>query len=299
MNRRLWHWLGALLGAALLAVVLVRLVQYRQQLTLDWRALSWPLLAAALACSCAAQLLFASAWHVLLPDGVAAGWRQDCARWSMSLAGKYLPGKIFQAVLRLGSYRADGGSARIAPAIVREVLLSLGAACAWVALHLASTSAGPRQLFWPMLAAAVILTIAALPVVTRRVSGLVRRWIPRLDADRAPTFTGIAGAWGMQLGGYFLLGTSVWLLGCALAPEHPPGLLAAVGGLCFAGVAGVAAFVVPAGIGVREAALAWYLAAWLPAGPAALLAIAARLCLSAAEFAMIALGLLAMRTWKK
>ncbi len=296
MAARSWRWLGAVLGIALLALVAWRLVQFRAQLTLDWRTLSWPLLAGALACACAAQLAFATAWHALLARGAAGTWAHDAARWSLSLAGKYLPGKVFQAVLRLGAYRGSPAGARVAPALLREMSLSVGAACAWVALHLSLSSAGPRGLLWPMVAGAVLLGVAALPVAARPLAWLLARVMPRRDDHPTPLAPAhLASAWLLQLAGYFLLGLAVWLLARAIAPAHAPGLLAAVGGLCFAGVAGVAAFVVPAGIGVREAALAWYLAAWLPAGPAALLAIAARLCLTLAEGLAIAIGLARMR----
>lgn len=296
MDARRWRWIGGLLGIALLALVGWRLVQYRDQLVLDWGMLSWPLLAAALACACAAQLAFASAWHALLARGAAGTWAHDAARWSVSLAGKYLPGKIFQAVLRLGAYRGSQGGTRIAPALLREMLLSVGAACTWVALHLSLSSAGPRVLLWPMVAGALLLTLLALPIAARPLAWLLARLLPRRGDEHAALAPAhLASAWLLQLAGYFLLGVAVWLLARAIAPAHAPGLLGAVGGLCFAGVAGVAAFVVPAGIGVREAALAWYLAAWLPAGPAALLAIAARLCLSLAEAIAIAIGLARMR----
>ncbi|CAN5115868.1 hypothetical protein BH11PSE14_BH11PSE14_10840 [soil metagenome] len=295
MPDRRWRWLGAVLGVALLALVLWRLVEYRDQLVVDWATLSWPLIGAALAASCAAQFLLASAWHVLIPATAAAGWRIDVARWSVSLAGKYIPGKVFQAVLRLGSYRAQGGSTLVAPAMLREILLSMSAACAWVAVHLATTTMGPRALLWPIALAALVLAVAALPSASRPFGQLLRRLMPGQVIATAPAQSRILAAWGLQAAAYLLLGVSVWLLAIALAPGQAPGLLACLAGLCFGGVVGVAAIMVPAGIGVREAALAWYLAAWLPAGPAALLAIAARLCLTAAEFAALLVGLWIVR----
>ena len=68
-----------------------------------------------------------------------------------------------------------------------------------------------------------------------------------------------------------------------------------IAGLCFAGLAGIAAFFVPAGIGVREAALAWYLAPVIGPAPAALLAVASRLWISTGEAVLVGGGLLALR----
>ena len=56
-------------------------------------------------------------------------------------------------------------------------------------------------------------------------------------------------------------------------------------------IGSTAAFLVPAGIGVREAALAWFLAGVLAPAPAALLAIAARLLLTLAELLSMLAGL--------
>ncbi len=70
--------------------------------------------------------------------------------------------------------------------------------------------------------------------------------------------------------------------------------MAVVAGLCFAGLAGIAAFFVPAGIGVREAALVWYLAPVIGPGPAALLAVAARVWISVGEAGLVAAGMLVL-----
>lgn len=299
---------GAVLGLVLLALVAWRLVQYRAQFG-DVAVLSGglmhagPSIAVALAAALLAQAAFATGWHRLLANpatpGTAGGWRRDAARWSISLGGKYLPGKVFQAVLRLGAYRGQAPGAIVAPALLREMLLSLGAACAWVALHAMADASAPRALGWIAGVAAFVLPLAALPAPWRALHAAARRalprseWLARAEAPGTPARTLVAWAW--QLAGYLLLGLSVAALARAIAPGHALGWLACTGALCFAGIAGVAAFVVPAGIGVREAALAWYLSAWLAPGPAALLALAARVVLTLAEFAAIAFGLWQLR----
>ena len=282
-------------------LVLSRSAQYLQQLPGDWHGGAWTMLLLAVAVALLAQLLFGSAWHVLV--GVAPGaWRRDLARWSMSLGGKYLPGKVFHGAMRIGAYRGDAAGSRIAAGFLRETGLSLGAACAWVALHaaLSAPAPAPRTLAWSMFAASLALTLGAMLPLPPRTLAWLTRWHAPADAALAPApIRRSAMAWTLQAAGYFAHGVALWLLARALAPAQAPGLFALIGAFCFAGVAGVAAFMVPAGIGVREAALAWYLAAWMPAGSAALLAIAARLCLSLAEAIAIAAGLLLMRAERR
>nr|WP_254696317.1 lysylphosphatidylglycerol synthase domain-containing protein [Lysobacter enzymogenes] len=58
--------------------------------------------------------------------------------------------------------------------------------------------------------------------------------------------------------------------------------------LCLAGLAGVLAVLVPAGLGVREAGLFWCLAPLVGAGNAAMLALAWRLAITAGEAAFAA-----------
>jgi hypothetical protein len=204
----------------------------------------------------------------------------------------------------MGTYRGRASGARVAAGMLRELLLAMGASCAWLAAHQALDARAPAGWWWPAAAGALLLPLAAWPPCWLRLERLARRLLRRAPSPSpspspSPPRDGADGhplqAWAWHLLAYLLLGVSVDCLARALAPGFAPGTLAATGAFCFAGIAGVLAFVVPAGLGVREAALAWYLAAWLPAGPAALLALAARACLTLAEGLAVALGLWQLR----
>lgn len=293
---RAWRTLGLLLGLALLALVLRRLFADGARIALDWRAVHAPTLAAALLVALAAQALFATSWHRLLGAREAGGWRHDAARWAVSLAGKYVPGKVFQALLRLGAHRGSDPGAVVAPAFVREMLLSLGAAALLVAALAWNAPGAPQGVVVPLAAMALLLPLLALPAAAGPLRAIARRLPAATGLDAAATPPArLAHAWILQSGGYALLGLAVWLLGRGLGPATTvaPGL--AVAALCFGGLAGVAVVLVPAGIGVREAALAWFLAGALAPGPAALLAIAARLLLTLAELLAMLAGLWRLR----
>jgi hypothetical protein len=291
-----WRLAGLLFGLALLFAVGWQLVAYRDQLALDLGRVSWPLLGGSLAAAAAAQACFAAAWRRLLSADAATDWRDDAARWGVSLGGKYVPGKVFHALARIGVYRGRVTARRLAPLVVRELLLGLGAACAWVALH-AALEARVAFPCWPALGAALLLPALALLVPAfglRALSAVDGAGGDPPAPDSPPRRADAFAAWALQAIGYLLVGLSVAALARALLPTGP-GWLACTAAFCFAGVAGVLVLVVPAGIGVREAALAWYLAPWLGAGPAALVAIAARACLTLAEFLAVLLGLWHLR----
>ena len=102
-------------------------------------------------------------------------------------------------------------------------------------------------------------------------------------------------AWALQWVGYALLGLGLILLAHGLMRVPFALALPVTAAFCFAGVAGIVAFFAPSGIGVREAALAWYLAPYIGPGPAALFAIAARLWLTVGDLLLISMGMWLMR----
>jgi hypothetical protein len=293
-----WRRVGLGIGVVLMLFVLARAAQALHQLPLHSAGARWPALVAACTVALAAQFAFATAWHLVVADGAAPRrWRHDLARWSVSLGGKYLPGKVFHGALRVGAYRGSAAGGRVAASFLRESLLSVGAACAWVALHAAlAPASAPPGLAWPMLACAIAATLAAVLPPPARLPAWFARWQAlRGAALAAPRGAHVLAAWALQATGYLAYGCAVWLIAMAFGVDRVPDLLSATGAFCFAGVAGIAAFMVPAGLGVREAAMAWYLAAWMPPGTAALVAIAARLCLSLAEAITIGIGVLLVR----
>jgi len=296
MRPERWRLAGLLFGLVLLFAVGWQLLAYRDQLAIDFSRLSWPLLGGALAAALAAQACFSVAWRRLLGVAAAVDWRDDAARWCVSLGGKYVPGKVFHALARIGLYRGRIAASRLAALVVRELMLGLGAACAWVAVH---ALLDPRAAFpwWPAAGAALLLPVAAVLLPSpglRSLSGHDDAGVAVATPSSRPAAADAVAAWALQAIGYLLIGVSVAALAHAFVPIAP-GWLACTAAFCFAGVAGVLALVVPAGIGVREAALAWYLAAWLGAGPAALVALAARACLTLAELLAVLFGLWHLR----
>ena len=292
----LLRWIGALLGLLVFALVLQQLRAHVGELDQARANLRVAPLLLSFALFFLAQALFALSWHRLLhAAGETGNFSGDAARWGVSLAGKYFPGKVWQALARFGLYHGVARSPRVAPAFLREMLLSVSAAMAIVAVQVTLGGVHLAVLALPFGLGSVLLVLLALPSVARKVLSLAPRRLarklelPESDAGSLPI------AWCLQLLAYLTLGLGCFELGQAFALVAGELLLPVVAGLCFAGLAGIAAFFVPAGLGVREAALAWFLAPWIGPAPALLLAVLARLWISLGEAIVIAGGLLWLR----
>ena len=286
---------GIVLGLAVLGFVLYRLHGQWQSLDFSWSRLRWPDIGASLLLLVAAQALFAFSWHRLLSDAGESGeLRGDVARWCVSLAGKYFPGKVWQAVARFGLYHGAERGKKVAPAFVRETLLSLSAAMAVVAAHGWSDVAATGRLELAFSIGSLALLLLSLPGVARTAAGFIQRWMPMRLVIPEGGVASLVEVWAMQLAGYLVLGLGCLFLARGIGIAQADITMPVVAGLCFAGLAGIAAFFVPAGIGVREAALVWYLAPVIGPAPAALLAVAARVWISVGEAALVAAGMLVL-----
>ena len=296
MRSRTWlRWSGLVLGLAVLGVVIARLAPHWDALAGAWSRLGAGHLLASIACLFAAELAFAWAWHRLLrAPGESGRFADDAARWATSLAGKYFPGKVWHAVARYGLYHNGPHATRVAPAYLREMLLSFAVAMALVAWGAGDGPAVP--MLRPLFAlGALLLGLLAMPGPGEWVVAMIdRRWPGRLAVAATGWSAYLAAAIG-QMGGYVLLGLGIFALGRGLGWFQADEAPLAIAAFCFAGLAGVAALFVPAGIGVREAALAWFLAPALGAGPALMVALLARAWISLGEAACIGAGLAWLR----
>lgn len=285
--------LGATLGVVLFAAIAWQLaLSLRQgQLTLSRADLRF--LGASVLLLIAANGAQALAWHRLLrAAGGDAGALVDIARWALSLPGKYIPGKVFHAVGRLALYR-DRPTAKIATAYAAEMLLSLTAAACVAAVTLAGYGGElTARLPWLAAACAAVGLVVSLSAAFDRLAyrltvrlGSAHRPLPIAKRDRL-------AAVALMVGSYLLLGLGLYLLVRAwdLQSALPLGVI--VGALSLSGIAGVAAVVVPAGIGVREGVLIGLLAPIAGVPQAFFIALVARVWLTVGDALAAAAGAL-------
>lgn len=287
-----WRWLGWVLGLAALALVGWQLWLHRDHVAQAWSGLdTWRLLAAMLL-GLLAQFFFALAWcRLIRTGGSGPTLRMDLSRWLLTLAGKYLPGKIWQGVGRVAMYSGELPAQRVGAVYVREMLLSISVACTLGAVHGIAYASLLGPLAWGLLPAALALALLAHPALSLHLRACLPKRLHAAGADGAPSGRQLASAWLLQLAGYLCLGLALVLIADGVVETTPEIAAAIVSGLCLAGIAGIAALVVPAGLGVREAMLAAYLAQYMNLGEASLLALLARGWLTLAEAAAIGIGL--------
>lgn len=289
---------GKPLGLALgmVALCAIALHAWRQRHAIDvvlQRADTAEMLLALTFCM-GGQVMFGLAWHRLArQSSMPARLRQDLQFWGLSLLAKYLPGKVWQGLARIALYADPANSTVVLTLFMREQLLSLGVATLFVAAVV------PDGLPPPLRTAAqltlgccglLMLAGAGLRHLPGWLPGVFRRW----SSQHAPDRNALLHAILLNIAGYMLLCAGFVLLANSLGLRGAtPAQLAA--GLCFGGLAGVAAFFVPGGLGVREAGMLWYLGSALGTGPAAMLAIAARGWLLLAEVVVAVAALADMR----
>jgi hypothetical protein len=119
-----------------------------------------------------------------------------------------------------------------------------------------------------------------------------------LDEDTIGTPPGFADrlrAFGIALVSHATVAIGFCLLALAFVPIELAQVPMLVGALCASGIVAALVFFVPAGIGVREGALAWLLSFALPDPVAVLIALATRLWVSVADALAIITGWLVGR----
>lgn len=282
--RPLARSLGWVLGLLALGLVASQAWSRQEQWWPLWRQLQARDVIAVVGLCLIMQLLLGLAWHVcvhgrVVPDRLLG----DQLRWGQSLLAKYLPGKIWQGVARGALYAHDRGARSAFVLFVREQLLSLGIS-ALIAAAAAPAALSPRLgvgFQGAFLLAAVALTWIAM---LRRLPGPVMDRLPpsiRIGIAERPAATTMQWVWLLQLAGYVAMCGAFAVLAASFGLRLDVVRLSAA--LCFAGLAGVAALFVPAGLGVREAGLFWCLSPLFGAANAAMLALAWRVAITFAE----------------
>ncbi|GAA4487441.1 lysylphosphatidylglycerol synthase transmembrane domain-containing protein [Rhodococcus olei] len=242
--------------------------------------------------------LLASALFVFLGMGAAVrAWQHalgaleqpipafDAARcYLVGQLGKYLPGSVWAFVLQTELVRRAGVS-RAAGFITVLVTVGLSTTSALVVGLL-----GLPALFQVSTAAAIavivlvpIALLCAYPPVLTRLVNLALRILRREPLHRPLTMHKIALALGWCAVSWVLYGVHLWLLASSVAGFEFGGLIECVGAIALGMCAGVLVFVVPSGLGVREAVVVAALSPFMDPGVALGLALASRLVFTLCE----------------
>lgn len=270
--KRVWRTLGAALaiaaGGYFLYYASRSLAGYDLQRLLEPR-----LLVASTLLTLAYMALIpitATAWVWLLRAlGEPAAAGVTVPVMAASQFGKYLPGNVAQHFGRVVISRSLGlATGPVVISMLYETMLVV-AACAHAGALSLLWSPPPALQTWPLfqhqIAAIALVTLAAvagivaLPHVVRRVA--MRRGTPQKTTDRAPNWNTIAACYAAYIANYALIGAGLWFAArFVVSPDADlPAVPFFIGAFASSWILGFLAPGAPAGLGVREAALAlWF-----------------------------------------
>ena len=230
----------------------------------DWRLSLWPAVAATI-CFTAFYVLSGLLWWAILDAcGLKSGRLRAVSTWGQSVLARYLPGNVFMFAGRLWMSVRQGLEAdRVTAAMVYEQVLSVAGALLTAALLFPFWEYERALTAWSLIA--VPLFVALLhPRVFAPLAARVLRIAHRPPLRQVISFRRVCLLLAWSVGLWLLVGAGAWLTAVALTGVGAAALPQIVVAFALAFVAGMVAFFVPSGIGVREGVLAAAAAATLP-----------------------------------
>jgi uncharacterized membrane protein YbhN (UPF0104 family) len=236
-------------------------------------------------------------WRELMAD---LGHRLPLAAASriffISQLGKYVPGTVWSIVTQIELSREHQIPKRTnitVGALAIAVSITSGLTLATVMLVLT----GGRALhhYWWILVIIPLFLIVLHPSVLRPLINGALRLIRQEPLPRTPSWAGLGVVAGMQTMVWILLGLQAWVLLVGLGAPAWRALPVAIGGYALAYSLGQLAVGLPAGAGVREAALTLTLSAVVPAPTALVVALLSRAILTVVDLTMAGGHYLAFR----
>jgi glycosyltransferase 2 family protein len=260
---------------------------YDWTLDLGWLALS---ALAFLAFYLAQAVLW---WLLLRGFGLRSPLPLATATWAKSILARYMPGNVFMFVGRAWMSHAQGLPVDcVSAAMVYEQALGVCSALLTVAVLFP---------FWEYRPGVTALSLLAIPVLVAllhpRVFGPVAdralRLLHRPPLDVTLGFAAVLALLCYSVVAWLLAGLGAWLLARAVTGLDVGALPIVVVAYALAYVIGMAAFIFPSGIGVREAVLTASLARQLPGGVALAWALLLRLWVTVIELVFVGLAVAA------
>lgn len=238
------------------------------------------------------------AWDLLTRRmDVAIPLRQGFPAWCYSLAGKYVPGKVFIYLTRMAFYVAQGRSkTRFTLCFFLETVFGLLALVLTALLAFLWHGLEHIPQFSLMLFALLALFLVCLhPRLLRRAINAARAVLHKPPLE-------LPLGYGDMLR-FVLLFTANWAVACVgcfllLDAVYPVAIsdgLYVAGAFSLASLGGILMVLAPSGLGVREGILAVLLAQIAPSSVAVVLSLAARLWFTAGECLIIAAVFIAGR----
>jgi uncharacterized membrane protein YbhN (UPF0104 family) len=259
-------------------------------------ALSWKSLLGAQLAVLLGMAATVKVWqHLLAAMGTRVRYHAAAQVNFVGQLGKYLPGSVWAFVLQaqLGKrYRIPRARSLVALLLSAGLTVVTGLSLAALAARSLAHQWGPSG--WLLLAGPLTL-VTVVPAVLTKIGNLALR------AMRKPLFEvhliggEVLRAVLWSFVSWLLFGFQLWLLTGSLAKQSVGGYAICAGAFALAMSAGFLAFVLPSGVGVREAVIVAGLAPLAAGGPALALALTSRLIFTIADITTAAIALLSSR----
>ncbi len=284
---------------------------------LDWRKISWGMLALSVPSAMAGMIPSCFAWQKILNDfGQRVGWKVVFYAYFLGHFGKYVPGKAMAVILRVGALHRHGVAAR--PAVVSVFIETLTAIASGALLGaiLLQFTAFPSSLRYAALASIPFAIVALLPHPFRWfVHRVAKSRIGKMPPKIADAINGrmMIRTVLTSILGWLLQGTALWLVlqalcmsvvdsvqGGAIAGGFPQvgtfqGWIVCVASMSLGAFVGFLSLL-PGGAVARELASTWILSS-IVSQPIALLAtVIVRLTSILAEMTMIFISWVVQRS---
>jgi uncharacterized membrane protein YbhN (UPF0104 family) len=230
-------------------------------------------------------------WRAVLADlGSNLPLPRAFAAFFVGQLGKYLPGGVWN-VVAVAELTADLAVPR-RRSLAAMAVATLVSVVTGLALGAPTVLLGAEGAVTPWAWAAIpVLAVGLAPPVLNRLLAVALRWARRPPLEQPLTAGGVARAAVWSSLAWASAGAQTWLLAVALGTTPSWRALAScTGAYAMAWIAGFLVFVLPAGIGAREAALAALLPAALGAGGAIAVALLVRVAQTVADLVLALVG---------
>lgn len=259
-------------------------------------SLSWQSLAIAITSVVVGMFATVKVWqHLMAAQGVSLPYTRAVQINLVGQLGKYLPGSVWSFLLQAQLGRRYGVPR--AKALV-TLVLSAGLSIA-TALTLSVFAIDPLRRSWGPFAWLLILgplaLVMAVPRVMTWISNTLLRIMRRPKLDAPIIARHIPWAIGWSILSWLLFGVQLWGLASSLGELSFQNYLLVTGVFALAMSAGFIAFVLPSGVGVREAVVVAGLSPIMATGPALAFALTSRLVFTVADVSSALIAVLVSR----
>jgi glycosyltransferase 2 family protein len=230
--------------------------------------------------------------------GASLGFREGWRIWALSNLARFIPGGIWQFA-GIAALAARAGTSPIAATggVVLQQLVVLVSGVAVTAAFLPALALRSFPLSYGAAVVIAVFALAVLALLLPRGAALMQRLTTRFFS-RAVVFPSMRSASVARYAialivPWLAYGVAFWLFARGTIGSRAPGLPLSIASFTAAYVWGIIWIPVPAGLGVREAALVALLSSQIGADAAVILAVGSRIWLTAVEIigAFIAIGL--------